>query len=78
MSREVVVRFFISPNGKASKVRLVKSTPVKAANEAAIRAVENSEPFPTLPLRLQSTGAEVEYTLKYNVWKQVSDDEADE
>lgn len=49
VKRNVVVRFTVSRNGRASSIRIARSSGSKKLDAAAIRAVKSASPFPPIP-----------------------------
>ena len=66
-SKRVVVVFKVHSDGRASDVKVEKSSGVATADQAALKGIENAAPFRQLP---EGAPAEVDiqYTFDYNVF----------
>ena len=67
-SKRVVVVFKVHSNGRMSNLRLDKSSDVKIADQAALKAVENAAPFRPLPAG-SPPDVDIQFTFDYNVFK---------
>lgn len=66
-SMRVMVSFTVHLNGELSHLSLKRSCGVAVADQAALKAVENSAPFAHLPPGV-SEDADIEFTFDYNVF----------
>lgn len=66
-SLSVVLKFKVLKDGSATSIRLVRSSGVAAADDAAKTAITNGSPFPALP---KSAGEDIDikFTFDYNVF----------
>ncbi len=67
-SRHVEVLFKIDREGHMSGLRVVRSSGVESADQAALKAVENAAPFRRLPVG-SAEHVDVEFSFDYNVFK---------
>jgi len=68
MTKRVTVRFNISSNGELSNLKLSRSCGSALADNAALKAVANAAPFPSLP-KGSPNEVDIEFTFDYNVFK---------
>ena len=66
-SLTVVLKFKVLKDGSASSIRLVKSSGVAAADDAAKTAIMNGAPFPSLP-KSAGDDIDIKFTFDYNVF----------
>jgi TonB family protein len=64
----VTATFEIDAQGRLSHVKLVKSSDIATANDAARSAIYAAAPFDPLPDTLKPV-AQIEFTFDYNVFK---------
>ncbi len=55
----VTLSFIISPDGTIQDLKILKPSPYKSLNEAALKAVRNSVPFPRPPANLYKGGIQI-------------------
>ena len=55
----VVLSFIINPDGTIRDLKILKPSPYKSLNEAALKAVRNSVPFPKPPANIYKGGLEI-------------------
>ena len=67
-SKRVVVVFKVHTNGTMSNLRIVTSSGVSIADQAALKAVQNAAPFRPLPSGAPSD-VDIQFTFDYNVFK---------
>ena len=68
-SKDVVVLFTVNKNGTIKNIKVSKSSGDTLMDQAAIKAVNNSAPFPfSFPGNEPDT--DIEFTLNYNVVKE--------
>lgn len=66
-SLTVVLKFKVLKDGSATSIRLVKSSGVAAADDAAKTAIINGAPFPSLP-KSAGDDIDIKFTFDYNVF----------
>lgn len=67
-SKRVVITFTISRDGRLLSKRLVKSSGVALADQAAMSAIELTAPFRPLPPEFKGQSVPIEFTFDYNVF----------
>jgi TolA protein len=65
-SKQVIVVFKINPGGHLLNLRLDRPSGSAAADNAALKAVENAAPFPHLPEGAEEA-VDIQFTFEYNV-----------
>ena len=55
----VILSFIINPDGTIRNLKILKPSPYKSLNEAALQAVRNSVPFPRPPASVYKGGVEI-------------------
>lgn len=66
-SKRVTVRFKVRKNGEVASVKLVQSSGLSIADDAAVAAVENASPFGQLPSGSPDE-VEIKFTFDYNIF----------
>jgi TonB family protein len=64
-NKEVLVSFFLFPRGNIDKPILKRSSGVEQLDSLAIRAILDSEPFPTFPQELKFSNLNITINFKY-------------
>jgi len=65
-TKRVKVIFALSRNGELSNLRIIRTSGINMADNAALKAVENAAPFRPLPPGAPSS-VDIEFTFDYNV-----------
>ena len=66
-SKRITVKFKLSRTGNVSAIRLEKSSGISIADDAAIAAVEQASPFPSLPPGSPEK-VDIRFTFDYNIF----------
>ena len=66
-SKRVVVVFKVHRDGEMSDLKIQKTTGIKSADQAALRAVEDASPFRPLP-KGSPQDVDIQFTFDYNVF----------
>lgn len=66
-SLSVVLKFKVLKDGTATSIRLVRSSGIAAADDAAKTAIMNGSPFPSLP-KSAGDDIDIKFTFDYNVF----------
>jgi len=66
-TKRVKVIFSLTRNGELTNLRIIRSSGLNMADNAALKAVENAAPFRPLPAGAPST-VDIEFTFDYNVF----------
>lgn len=67
-SKRVVLLFKIAKSGRMLSCRVLKSSGLPAADQAALRAVELTAPFRPLPAEFKGQSIDIQFTFDYNVF----------
>ena len=67
-SKRVVLLFKIAKSGRMLSCRVLKSSGLPAADQAALRAVELTAPFRPLPPEFRGQSIDIQFTFDYNVF----------
>lgn len=67
-SKRVVLLFKIAKSGRMLSCRVLKSSGLPAADQAALRAVELTAPFRPLPAEFRGQSIDIQFTFDYNVF----------
>lgn len=67
-SKRVVLLFKIAKSGRMLSCRVLKSSGLPAADQAALRAVELTAPFRPLPVEFKGQSIDIQFTFDYNVF----------
>ena len=67
-SKRVVLLFKIAKSGRMLSCRVLKSSGLPAADQAALRAVELTAPFRPLPVEFRGQSIDIQFTFDYNVF----------
>ena len=70
-SKRVVITFTIAKDGRLLSKKIVKSSGVPLADQAALKAIESTAPFRPLPPEFKGTSVPIEFTFDYNVLNSV-------
>lgn len=60
--------FKIGKDGKLLSAKILKSSGNKKAYNAALKALQNTQPFKPLPVQYKGKDINVQFTFDYNVW----------
>lgn len=66
-SRKIIVQFKVALDGTMSNLRITQSSGVLIADQSALRAVEDANPFKALPKDAPES-VDIEFTFDYNVF----------
>ena len=66
-SKQVVLLFSISKDGRLSSIKVHKSSGLTAADNAAMTAVKLTAPFKPLPAGFKGQSVDIQFTFDYNV-----------
>lgn len=66
-SKRVVLLFVISRDGRLMNVKVLRSSGLQAADNAAINAVKLTAPFRPLPPEFRGNSVDIQFTFDYNV-----------
>lgn len=67
-SKRVVLLFKIAKSGRMLSCRVLKSSGLPAADQAALKAVELTAPFRPLPVEFRGESIDIQFTFDYNVF----------
>lgn len=67
-SRRIIVLFKIAKSGRMLSCRVIKSSGLLAADQAALRAVELTAPFKPLPVEFKGESIDIQFTFDYNIF----------
>lgn len=67
-SKRIIVLFKIGKDGKLLSAKILKSSGSKKADNAALKALQDAQPFKALPKQCKDKSINVQFTFDYNVW----------
>lgn len=67
-SNQVVLLFKIRKDGKLLSAKVLKSSGNKDIDKAALKALEDTQPFKPLPSKFKGKNVDIQFTFDYNVW----------